>query len=124
MKNGNYVLVKAPEDYPGRRYRGRYCYAHHLSWWAEHKELPDLNLYHIHHKDHNGHNNDITNLVLVSAAEHRAIHIAERKASYVITHGGYSGYKRHKCRCAECMVWWATFKTQHNAYRKELRKTT
>lgn len=30
MKNGDYILVIAPDWYRGKRYRGKYCYEHHL----------------------------------------------------------------------------------------------
>jgi hypothetical protein len=33
VKNGVYELVRAPDDYPGKRYRGRYVYEHLLVWW-------------------------------------------------------------------------------------------
>ena len=29
MKSGNYILIKAPDNYPGKKYRGKYCYEHH-----------------------------------------------------------------------------------------------
>ena len=40
MINGDYILVVAPPDYPGVKYRGRYCYEHRLVWWKEHNFLP------------------------------------------------------------------------------------
>ena len=29
MKNGDYNLVKAPKDFQGIKYRGKYCLEHH-----------------------------------------------------------------------------------------------
>ena len=33
MINGDYILVVAPDDYPGVRYREKYCYEHYLVYW-------------------------------------------------------------------------------------------
>ena len=33
MRNGSYVLLAAPDGYPGKKYRGKYAYEHHLVWW-------------------------------------------------------------------------------------------
>lgn len=73
MKNGDYVLVIAPEWYKGKRYRGRYCYEHHLAW-EKHTGLsvPDGCI--VHHKDGNKHNNNINNLQLMEAKTHVAMH--------------------------------------------------
>lgn len=73
MKNGDYDLVIAPEWYKGKRYRGRYCYEHHLVW-EEHTGLsvPDGCI--VHHKDGNKHNNNINNLQLMSEKEHKNLH--------------------------------------------------
>lgn len=73
MKNGPYELVKAPEEYPGKRYRGKYVYEHQLVWWQNTGELvPDD--YIIHHKDENKRNNTFSNLELKSRAVHTAEH--------------------------------------------------
>lgn len=77
MKNGPYEMVVAPLDYPGKRYRDRYCYEHHLVWWINHKELiPDG--YEIHHKDRNRRNNAVDNLELLSEEKHNALHKREQ----------------------------------------------
>ena len=73
MKNGPYILVIAPPNYPGKRYRSRYCYEHHLIWWTETGQLPEDG-YLIHHKDHNKHNNDFSNLELISVTQHNQLH--------------------------------------------------
>lgn len=73
MKNGPYILVVAPENYPGRRYRGRYCYEHTLVWWLHTKNLP-LPDEIVHHKDGNKTNNCFDNLECIRKAEHNARH--------------------------------------------------
>ena len=37
----------------------------------------------VHHIDKNGHNNDITNLQLLSSHEHRNLHAKDRKRKYI-----------------------------------------
>lgn len=73
MKNGKYILVKAPDEYPGKKYRGMYIYEHRLVWWLKTGNLvPSGHV--IHHRDHNKHNNDINNLELISDKEHKIEH--------------------------------------------------
>ena len=73
MKNGDYILVVAPDNYPGFKYRGKYCYEHHLVYWENFGILPNENQI-IHHKDKNKHNNDISNLELIDESEHLKRH--------------------------------------------------
>lgn len=73
MRNGDYELVKAPDDYPGRKYRDKYCYNHHLVWWQSTGSLPKPG-YVIHHKDENKYNNLFSNLEEITDAEHRRHH--------------------------------------------------
>ena len=77
MKNGDYILVKAPEDYPGKRYRGKYCQEHVLNYWKHYGVVPNKNEI-IHHKDENKNNNDWTNLELKSRSGHTAYHGIEK----------------------------------------------
>ncbi|MBQ2174478.1 MAG: HNH endonuclease [Alphaproteobacteria bacterium] len=73
MKNGDYSLVVAPDWYKGKRYRGRYCYEHHLVWEKETGcPVPDDCV--IHHKDGNKYNNNISNLQLMDGKEHVSLH--------------------------------------------------
>ena len=51
MRNGKYVLVIAPKEYPGCKYRNKYIYKHVLVWWQHTGELPILNKIIIHHND-------------------------------------------------------------------------
>ena len=34
MKNGKYILVKAPANYLGKKYRNKYVYEHILNYWT------------------------------------------------------------------------------------------
>ena len=72
MINGDYILVVAPENYPYKKYRDRYCYEHILNYWLEYGEIPEGNQ--IHHKDGNKHNNNPDNLESLSAYDHKYIH--------------------------------------------------
>lgn len=73
MKNGDYSLVVAPDWYKGKRYRGKYCYEHHLEWERQTGcPVPDGCI--IHHKDGNKYNNDINNLQLMDAKSHILLH--------------------------------------------------
>ena len=72
-KNGKYILVKAPSEYPGKLYRSKYCYEHHLNYWLFYKILPKEDEI-IHHKDENTHNNEITNLILLKREDHSKDH--------------------------------------------------
>lgn len=76
MKNGDYILIIAPENYPYKKYRGKYAYEHIVTWWINNGTIPDG--YIIHHKDRNKHNNDINNLQLIEMKNHSSYHTASR----------------------------------------------
>ena len=73
MKNGPYILIVAPENYPGKKYRGRYVYEHQIIWWKLTGEVPPTG-YIVHHKDENKHNNSFNNLELKTVSEHLSEH--------------------------------------------------
>ena len=73
MINGEYIMVAAPPEYPGKLYRGRYCYEHYLQFWMVHNDLPK-NGEIIHHKDGNKHNNNISNLEVMTREAHTVLH--------------------------------------------------
>lgn len=77
MRNGPYELVIAPPDYPGKKYRGRYCYEHHLVWWRRTGEIlaPGWLL---HHLDENKRNNAFDNLEKKTIPAHTAEHSRDR----------------------------------------------
>lgn len=88
MKNGPYEMVVAPKEYPGRKYRSRYVYEHHLVWWQRTGEVvPDGCL--IHHKDENKRNNKFRNLELKSISDHSKDHAKSR-------------IRRQKLKCSSC----------------------
>jgi len=78
MKNGHYILVLAPKDFPGKRYRGLYCYEHTLVWWKNTGNIPSKGEV-VHHKNHNRTDNQIGNLKLLKIKTHNSIHNSERK---------------------------------------------
>jgi len=73
VRNGEYILVVAPDDYPGKKYRGRYCYEHILVFWQHYHVLPGPDEI-IHHIDGNKHNNNIENLQLKTREKHTSEH--------------------------------------------------
>lgn len=66
-------MVVAPEDYPGKKYRGRYCYEHHLVYWLKFGVIPQKGQV-VHHINHNKTDNSLTNLELKSVALHNTHH--------------------------------------------------
>jgi hypothetical protein len=75
MKNGPYELIVPPDDYPGKRYRGKYAYEHRINWWKGTGKNPDDFPNHvIHHRDDKKRNNKPTNLELKEWAEHTSHH--------------------------------------------------
>ena len=105
MKNGDYILVVAPDWFKGKRYRGRYCYEHHLVWEKETGcPVPDGCI--IHHKDGNKHNNDISNLQLMDQKSHVAMHSAKGKKMLEIQcpSCGKIFYKEKRCHCKKRLM--------------------
>lgn len=82
MKNGDYELVVAPPNFPGKKYRGKYCYKHHLIYWQTYGVVPNKNEI-IHHKDEDKHNNDPTNLELKTRKKHSQKHNIQRGKTMV-----------------------------------------
>ena len=104
MKNGDYILVVAPDWYKGKRYRKRYCYEHHLVWEKETGcPVPDGCI--IHHKDGNKYNNTISNLQLMGNKEHCAMHSTK-------------GRTMLECKCPSCGKIFC--KEKRNLYKKRL----
>ena len=73
LRNGEYILVVAPDDYPGKRYRDKYCYEHHLVWWENTGcIINDGEI--IHHLDENKTHNVFSNLELHTRSSHAQLH--------------------------------------------------
>ena len=62
MKWGKYIMMKPPQNYPGKTYNKGYCYEHHYVYWKHTGNLVPKDFV-IHHKDRNTHNNDFNNLL-------------------------------------------------------------
>ena len=73
MRNGDYILIVPPIDYPGKKYRGRYAYEHQVIWWKYTNNLVPHG-YMIHHINENKHDNSFINLELISRKTHTSIH--------------------------------------------------
>jgi DNA polymerase II large subunit len=74
MKNGPYTLVVAPEDYPGKKYRDRYVYEHHLVWWKNTGEVLNTETHLIHHENENKRDNRFENLSKMGKGPHSSHH--------------------------------------------------
>lgn len=83
MINGEYSMVIAPQNYPGKKYRGKYCYEHHLVYWQHYEVIPKKDEI-IHHKNENKFDNDISNLELLKRKKHSEYHNKKRKVSYIL----------------------------------------
>lgn len=73
MKNGPYELVVAPNDFPGERYRGKYCYEHHLVFWMNTGHICEDGEC-IHHRNGHRRDNRFENLQLMRIDFHSALH--------------------------------------------------
>jgi len=99
MRNGPYELVIAPDDYPGKRYRDRYCYEHTLVWWRAHGSLPGLEEI-LHHKNENRRDNRLSNLEITKRGVHSRRHTKSRGQTMVLFRCPSCGieFLRPKCR--------------------------
>lgn len=83
MKNGPYTLIIAPDTYPGKKYRNRYAYEHHIVWWENTKTFPP-NGYIIHHKNGETRDNRFDNLELIHLSTHIRIHKREKRFTLLV----------------------------------------
>ena len=83
MKNGPYILILAPFDYPGKKYRGKYAYEHHVIWWKSMNILPPKG-YQIHHRNHIKTDNRIENLELIDKITHIKLHKRKKEWNLLI----------------------------------------
>lgn len=73
MKNGPYELVLAPDDYPGKKYRGKYCYEHILVAWKKYGRMPEQGE-EVHHRNENKRDNVPDNVEIITSFEHKSLH--------------------------------------------------
>jgi len=83
MKNGPYELIVPPSDYPGKRYRGKYAYEHHVVWWTNTGRTVPPGC-EVHHKNGQKRDNRFENLELLTSDEHKAHHSRNREIPDVI----------------------------------------
>lgn len=86
MKNGPYEMVIAPVGYPGKRYRDRYAYEHHVVWWQNTGSVPPPG-FDVHHKNEQKRDNRFDNLELLSKSEHTKHHAPEAMPKLSFTCG-------------------------------------
>ena len=73
MKNGEYELIIAPVEYPGKLYRDKYAYEHHIVYW-QHTGYILQKGEEIHHKNRNKRWNVFSNLEIRTKAKHAQYH--------------------------------------------------
>lgn len=78
MRNGAYLFVVAPSDFPGKKYRGKYAYEHTVVWWKNTGQIPPEGFV-VHHKNENTHDNRFENFELKESVQHVSDHNRERK---------------------------------------------
>ena len=81
MKNGPYIMVVAPKNYPGKLYRNKYAYEHHVVIWEKTKKVLKTGE-EVHHINGNHKDNRIENLKILLKEQHRKVHavLAKSKA--------------------------------------------
>ena len=83
MKNGDYILIVPPEEYPGKRYRGRYAYEHQVVWWLNTgMTVPEG--YCVHHKNEQKHDNSFANLEIISSSQHARSHVKPKELTALV----------------------------------------
>jgi len=83
MKNGNYILIKAPIEYPGKKYRNKYVFEHHYVWWKNTGNIASKRCV-IHHKNKNTFDDRFENLEEKEWAQHTLEHNKEHPAEIIM----------------------------------------
>lgn len=107
-------------------YEGRSNWQHRVVWEKKYGKIPRG--FHLHHKDGNKENNDISNLECLSRQEHRALHTVElkKRVFYCVvcgkkfSSGSYllPKFCSNHCRQKDYV---ASHRVQRNAYRRKWR---
>lgn len=87
MKNGEYELIVAPEDYPGKKYRGKYAYEHRVVYWRTHGIVPEV----VHHKNEVKRDNSPSNLEATNPSEHTSEHLKKRATPSTVVSCAWCG---------------------------------
>lgn len=66
-------MIVAPPEYPGKKYRCRYAYEHHVVYWRAHGIVPTRGEV-VHHVNENKRDNAIGNLELKTVSAHNRDH--------------------------------------------------
>ena len=82
MKNGKYELIVPPADYPGKKYRGKYAYEHHVVWWQVTGEAVEKG-YTIHHRNGHKRDNRFSNLEKLTKEEHDKHHSHDKPKTMI-----------------------------------------
>jgi len=82
MRNGPYELIIPSDDYPGKKYRGRYAYEHHVVYWINTGYILSEDEI-IHHINKNKRDNSFDNLELMTKIEHAIHHNSEKVEALV-----------------------------------------
>ena len=77
MRNGPYILIIAPSDYPGKSIAAEYAHEHTVVFWRHTRKVPDKG-FEIHHLNGNNTDNRFDNLLLVTSANSRKLHGAQK----------------------------------------------
>jgi len=93
MINGDYILMIAPSEWMGKKYRDRYIYEHHYVYWKHTGVYIDETQI-IHHCNENKHDNRFENLELQTRKQHAKQHAKQ--------HGKNRVKKMVKLKCPSC----------------------
>ena len=81
--NGDYVTIKAPSNFPGYKFQGKYCYEHHYIYWKNTGELPKKGITELHHKNGDKKDNSFDNLEMTYKSRHFKKHHHKKSVSWV-----------------------------------------
>ncbi len=83
MKCGHYTLIIPPDNYPGKRYRGRYAYEHIVEFWKKSGRMPKKGFV-VHHRNENKRDNSWGNLAEMERVAHMIRHSSTGKTMAIL----------------------------------------